>query len=590
MKKTRILTIVICFLIAIASFGFVACDSPDNGSKHNFDSAWTYNETDHWHKCTDKDCAEISGKANHNFVDGICSVCQAKQPEDLSTADLFFNFEKSLATLNNSEGFNITIGGKKATVYTSIEFHNLYIPAKITVNADLELFVGKDSEGKLAVNGYGKFDVDVDKNTTEEQFKDLSDDFFCVNYDAAVIFKGETAYLQVLGKGKSQDKFFSDMDNKFEYSRAITVSEVIEQIKDAISHIDGGYYEAEEAEQNPDTWASIISLSVKEILPPVIKELNTALTPVLNTVYAKSETAISNYVDLLLKNMVTVTETDNGYILKQDFGKMKQQAEDMVTLTVAAYIDKYWGEGTVDNVSKALKALLDIKISEILTYSETFLGITVDDIVAEINKLIAIVLQNETIAAMLPEGTTASDYTVEKLLNLPDGVTVKTFLLMTIQEQTVCDLITIATGITKETITGYIDSTVQYAKSKTYLDILSDLVSSSAGIEIDFTAQKDTILATTKDMIDIIAEMLSCELEIGKNGSFDSLSVKLTLNNTILEKIAKNDSFAEIANLLEGFSADITVNVSVIKGEFKNTLKIDYEKIIESFTQSEAAA
>lgn len=590
MKKTRILTIVICFLIAIASFGFVACDSPDNGSKHNFDSAWTYNETDHWHKCTDKDCAEISGKANHNFVDGICSVCQAKQPEDLSTADLFFNFEKSLATLNNSEGFNITIGGKKATVYTSIEFHNLYIPAKITVNADLELFVGKDSEGKLAVNGYGKFDVDVDKNTTEEQFKDLSDDFFCVNYDAAVIFKGETAYLQVLGKGKSQDKFFSDMDNKFEYSRAITVSEVIEQIKDAISHIDGGYYEAEEAEQNPDTWASIISLSVKEILPPVIKELNTALTPVLNTVYAKSETAISNYVDLLLKNMVTVTETDNGYILKQDFGKMKQQAEDMVTLTVAAYIDKYWGEGTVDNVSKALKALLDIKISEILTYSETFLGITVDDIVAEINKLIAIVLQNETIAAMLPEGTTASDYTVEKLLNLPDGVTVKTFLLMTIQEQTVCDLITIATGITKETITGYIDSTVQYAKTKTYLDILSDLVSSSDGIEIDFTEQKDTILATTKDMIDIIAEMLSCELEIGKNGSFDSLSVKLTLNDTILEKIAKNDSFAEIASLLEGFSADVTVNVSVIKGEFKNTLKIDYEKIIESFTQSEAAA
>ncbi len=591
MKKTKILTIVICFLVAVASFGFVACDSPNDGTKHNFDSAWTYNETEHWHKCTDKDCTEISNKANHTFVDGICSICQAKKPEELSTADLFVNLEKSLVALNNSEGFNITIGGKEASVCAPIEFENRSIPAKIIVDADLELFVGKDADGKPAVNGFGKFVIDVDKNTTEDQFKDLSNDFFCVNFEAAVIFKGETAYIQANGKGEAKDNFFADMNNTGEYSRSVTVSEVIQQIKDAISHIKGGYFEAEESDQMPDSSVmSIISLAVKEILPSVIEELNTALTPVINGIYAKRETAISNYVDLNLKNMFTVDKTDNGYTLKRNFNNMKQQAEDMVNLTVAAYIDKYWGEGTVDNVSNALKALLDTKISEVLTYTETFLGITVDDIVAEINKIIAIVLQNETIAAMLPEGTTASDYTIEKLLSLPDGMTVKPFLLTMAGDQTVCDLITIISGLTKTDINGYIDETVKYAKENTYLDILSVLVSSSSGTKIDFTAHKDTILKTTNDMIDIIAEMFSYELEIGKNGSFNSLSAKLKFNDTILSKISENDGFAEIAKALNGVSADVTVNVSITKGEFKNALNIDYEKIITSVIESEKAA
>ena len=39
---------------------------------HSFSSAWTYDSTNHWHKCTG--CTEISGKAAHSFNSGIVTA------------------------------------------------------------------------------------------------------------------------------------------------------------------------------------------------------------------------------------------------------------------------------------------------------------------------------------------------------------------------------------------------------------------------------------------------------------------------------------------------------------------------------------
>ena len=44
---------------------------PANG--HNFSDEWTNDETYHWHKCNN--CDEISGKAEHTWANGVCSVC-----------------------------------------------------------------------------------------------------------------------------------------------------------------------------------------------------------------------------------------------------------------------------------------------------------------------------------------------------------------------------------------------------------------------------------------------------------------------------------------------------------------------------------
>lgn len=57
---------------------------------HEFETTWTTNETEHWHKCKDSDCTEKSSLGNHEFVwtektpagfhvdkveKGTCSVC-----------------------------------------------------------------------------------------------------------------------------------------------------------------------------------------------------------------------------------------------------------------------------------------------------------------------------------------------------------------------------------------------------------------------------------------------------------------------------------------------------------------------------------
>lgn len=57
---------------------------------HEFETTWTTNETEHWHKCKDSDCTEKNSLGNHEFAwtektpagfhqdkeeKGICSVC-----------------------------------------------------------------------------------------------------------------------------------------------------------------------------------------------------------------------------------------------------------------------------------------------------------------------------------------------------------------------------------------------------------------------------------------------------------------------------------------------------------------------------------
>lgn len=70
MKKSRILAIVMCFIAAVACFGFAACNNGNDGAKHNFATAWDYDRDYHYHKCKDEGCTEVSDKAAHVYENG----------------------------------------------------------------------------------------------------------------------------------------------------------------------------------------------------------------------------------------------------------------------------------------------------------------------------------------------------------------------------------------------------------------------------------------------------------------------------------------------------------------------------------------
>jgi hypothetical protein len=47
---------------------------------HSYSTVWTTDETNHWHKATCEHTTEISGKAEHTYKNGVCSVCNVKEP------------------------------------------------------------------------------------------------------------------------------------------------------------------------------------------------------------------------------------------------------------------------------------------------------------------------------------------------------------------------------------------------------------------------------------------------------------------------------------------------------------------------------
>ena len=62
--------------------GYKSSTNESNTHKHQWDTAYSYNETEHWHECLLTPCPatleEKSGYGYHNFVNGVCSVCGYK--------------------------------------------------------------------------------------------------------------------------------------------------------------------------------------------------------------------------------------------------------------------------------------------------------------------------------------------------------------------------------------------------------------------------------------------------------------------------------------------------------------------------------
>ena len=74
--KKKISVILLTLLMGVfCAFGFTSCGRLLDEHEHTYSSAWTYDETYHWHKATCEHNDEISGKAEHIFVNGVCSDC-----------------------------------------------------------------------------------------------------------------------------------------------------------------------------------------------------------------------------------------------------------------------------------------------------------------------------------------------------------------------------------------------------------------------------------------------------------------------------------------------------------------------------------
>ena len=108
-KKTKFLTILLIAAIALfAAMNTAASCKKDPPVKQHvcsFEDTWTYNQTEHWHKCIGEgECDKVSDKAAHTWNDGkvtkeptytekgektyTCTVCPATKTEETASVPL----------------------------------------------------------------------------------------------------------------------------------------------------------------------------------------------------------------------------------------------------------------------------------------------------------------------------------------------------------------------------------------------------------------------------------------------------------------------------------------------------------------------
>lgn len=238
-------------------------------------------------------------------------------------------------------------------------------------------------------------------------------------------------------------------------------------------------------------------------------------------------------------------------------------------LTVGEFWDKYIEEGSYDKLVTAVNGVLDMKVKTFIIAAEGAIGMDLNEIAVEINKIIAKIAPEEEIN------------TIEKLVGVPADSNLRDYVLGMVEEMTVEELITGFIGSTGEkTLKEIVAEAFATVKAQGMYECMLNAMNTVSGGKLpveQMLAMKETVRTTAKSMIDTMAEAFNVELVLDYDGMFSCFSVKLTLNNEILNTIA-GVTGADTAFIPE---MEVSVSFSVYKGAFKNELNTDYAKVIK---------
>lgn len=113
-------------------------------TSHNYSSDWSYDESYHWHECTDEGCSEVEGKAAHTFGSAVVTTEATGKTEGVKTYTCSVcGYEKteSIPALGNSIAF-------KADYSLDKVFDGIAVVAPTSENYTT------DSDGAVSVSWY----------------------------------------------------------------------------------------------------------------------------------------------------------------------------------------------------------------------------------------------------------------------------------------------------------------------------------------------------------------------------------------------------------------------------------------------------
>ena len=581
MKKTKLFAVILCLVLAIASFGLAACGSTNNTqTTHHYSAEWSFDKENHFHKCTDEGCTEVSEKAAHTIENGTCTVCGYKEPTEEELNAKYINFVNSVSELKAEEGFTARISGAKVLVKDSeVDIDNAdgyeTIKADLHFNADIELFIGKDANGEFTLKAHAEIAGEV-KNADKTAQPAYANTVSTATITATVVAEGGKVYLRAMGESKYDgipEDYKPYNESTFDIPMSMTYEELFNLIM-ALLPSDG------------DSVIGAPDVSVAEIIKTYAGKIIDAVSELLSTVDVEQVKAVAvEYIKALIEQNYKVTETENGYTVSFDWDKIANIVNDLADLTVSEYYDKYVKEGSFDELCNAIIKALDYNV-EFIIGSLDEMGIDLTAIVAKIDSVL------ESVGGIPVDDTTVTR--IEDLLGLEEGTTIKDFLLADgIKDVTIEQMIMLAAGDKIDFGEGGVKVFLNTYFEMLKTNSLTEIIANSQDIE---TEKFNKIFkAYVNGCKNVYKNLMSASVSVDKDGKFLSFDMTVTFGEGAIKAV--EDTLAELNKIdPEQFSSGITtmpnfefaVSVNFTKGAF--VTDFDYNAFIESFTATEQAA
>lgn len=513
-----------------------------------------------------------------SLVLAFCAVgltaCDNNPDKDeiLTTAQKAQNFTKSVTEIKEGEGFNFNIDNLSVAVpeletsYVGADSVIVDVKCDLAATANGELFAGKDATGAFTLKAHFSLTADMTKSAKETN-EEVSGVVSHGTLEAALYVKGDKVYVKYAAT-TTYPGIPEAYREANEESHDDAMSMTLEQIKQTVIALIQGNLpeipgvELPELDEGTET-------AVKEIAAKLEKLYNEKVAPVLAEKKAEYDEQTEKFISTLKKVALDITEENNGIVIKTNASKIKALNNELYTMTVSKLIDKYAGEGTFASLKTNIMGALDYTVGDVLDkLGEN--GITEDDLFTFLNDCAtAIKGEQATIDELfgMEAGALRAKLDEEKDTKVLDVV--KTYV-PTLDETTIRQGLGVAFAL---------------MESSTAYDLIATVANSTASdgdAKFDKKAAKETVDA----VLDILDKLFETTLTLDKKGNFQSLNVKITVDEDVVSMISdlvKSDdgeSTDETENKLPNVT--VAVGITVLKGEFINAAKYDYDAMADA--------
>lgn len=490
----------------------------------------------------------------------VCALGFAACGEEsaLQPGDKAVNFIDSVTELKNEEGFSETVSGSVELKGVSVEIPSndglsaAKTKGDLSVNAEGEIFAGLDKNGNFTAKCNTNFAGEFSRKSEEETVETAA----VMSLKAVFVYENEKVYYEYVSEKKYpllSDDLKPDWEEVITQKDVITLSELADLISGGSQSESTPYYAYAETADVLPAWV------IEKILPDITEFAQNEILPAVKQIIKEMKPSLEKAVAAAEKMYITVQNTDNGTEVYVDAAKIKEVNNDLYTVTIAEFIDKYYGDGTFAGIKEKLMSAADATVGDVID-GMAEKGITVADVVGLLDKIATSV------------AGTPSD--AETLLGLPEGVNIEDLITDELRNAKITDWLAGVVGpVNIKTVLG---TAFGYMESATFYQLLQTV----AGETFDIAEMKDSV----DGIIDAMGKIYSYKLTVDKNSAaFKSLEIDVSLSKQTLDELA--GVFGELQQEYETVIEDLNagINYKITKGRFANTLAYNYEAFVASF-------